>query len=46
MRSLKVGAAQNITREDCNTVLLSSHNMVTPEDLEKFEKFRTTGSID
>ena len=45
-RSLKVGSAKNITWEDCNTVISSSHNMVTPEDLEKFEKFRTTGSID
>ena len=46
MRSLKVGSPQNITREDCNSVLLSSHNMITAEDIEKFEKFRASGSID
>ncbi len=46
MRSLKVGSPQNITREDCNSVLLSSHNMITAEDIEKFEKFRQSGSID
>lgn len=46
MRSLKVGSPQNITREDCNGVLLSSHNMITAEDIEKFEKFRASGSID
>ena len=46
MRSLKVGAAQNVTMEDCDSVLLSSHNMITEEDIEKFEQFRTTGTID
>lgn len=46
MRSLKVGSPQNITREDCNGVLISSHNMITAEDIEKFEKFRQSGSID
>ena len=46
MRSLKVGSPQNITREDCNDVLVSSHNMITAEDIEKFEKFRASGSID
>lgn len=46
MRASKMGMAQNITREDCNGVLLSSHNVITKEDLENFEKFRLTGSID
>lgn len=46
MRSLNAGSPQNITREDCNGVLLSSHNMITAEDIEKFEKFRASGSID
>ena len=45
-RSLQSGAAQNITREDCNSVLLSSHNMITAEDIAKFEKFRLTGTVD
>ena len=40
MRSLKAGAPQNISREDCNGVLLSSHNMITAEDIAKFEKFK------
>ena len=40
MRSLKAGEPQNISREDCNGVLLSSHNMITAEDIAKFEKFK------
>lgn len=46
MRSLQAGKAQNITREDCNSVLLASHNMITAEDLARFERFRTSGKID
>ncbi|MCH5159030.1 MAG: ATP-binding protein [Clostridiales bacterium] len=46
MRSLNVGSAQNITREDCNSVLNESHNMISAEDLARFEQFRATGSID
>ena len=45
MRALKSGHAENITREDCNAVLVSSHNMISAEDLKKFEQFRDTGSI-
>ena len=40
MRSLKAGAPQKISRDDCNSVLLTSHNMITKEDLVKFERFR------
>lgn len=40
MRSLKAGAPQKISRDDCNGVLLTSHNMITAEDLAKFERFR------
>lgn len=43
-RSLKAGIPQNISRDDCNSVLLSSHNMITAEDLAKFEKFRKGGA--
>lgn len=45
MRSLKAGSAQKISREDCNRVLINSHNMITPADLAKFEKFRSGQSI-
>ena len=45
MRSLKAGAPQNISRDDCNSVLLSSHNMITAEELAKFEKFRRGGTV-
>ena len=45
MRSLKAGVPQNISREDCNSVLLSSRNMITAEDLAKFEKFKRGGSL-
>lgn len=44
-RSLKAGTPQNISRDDCNSVLLSSHNMITSEDLAKFEKFRSGGAV-
>ena len=44
-RSLKAGIPQNISRDDCNNVLLSSHNMITAEDLAKFEKFRSGGAV-
>ena len=40
MRSLKTGTPQNISREDCNRVLSASHNMITAEELAKFDKFR------
>ncbi len=46
MRSLQAGTAQNIARDDCNSVLLSSHNMITAEDLARFERFRTTGAAE
>ena len=45
MRSLKAGTPQNISRDDCNSVLLSSHNMITAEELAKFEKFRRGGTV-
>lgn len=44
-RSLKAGIPQNISRDDCNNVLLSSHNMITAEELAKFEKFRRGGTV-
>ena len=40
MRALQLGKPQNISVDDCNKVLASSHNMITPEDLVKFERFR------
>lgn len=46
MRALKAGAPQKISREDCNLVLLSSHNMITAEELAEFQKFRTGQSVD
>ena len=45
MRSLKVGVPQNISRADCNSVLLASHNMITAEELQKFEKFKRGQSV-
>ena len=46
MRALKAGAPQSISRDDCNRVLLSSHNMITAEELAKFQKFRAGQSVD
>lgn len=45
MRALKAGAPQNISRDDCNRVLLASHNMITAEELAKFQKFRAGQSV-
>ena len=45
MRALKSGHTENITIDDCNTVLSQSHNMISADDLQKFEQFRKTGSV-
>lgn len=39
-REVLTGEAQRITREDCNKVLASSRNVITPEELEKFKAYR------
>jgi transitional endoplasmic reticulum ATPase len=39
-RAVKTGVAQNITRDDCNKILTSSRNIITKEELNKFEKYR------
>ena len=39
-REVLTGEAQRITREDCNKVLSSSLNVITPEELEKFKAYR------
>lgn len=39
-REVLTGEAQRITREDCNKVLSSSRNVITPEELEKFKTYR------
>lgn len=46
MRALKAGAPQKISREDCNRVLVASHNMITAEELAKFQKFKAGQSLD
>lgn len=45
MRASKSGTAQNITRDDCNSVLRTAHNVITEDDIANFMKFRLTGSI-
>lgn len=45
MRALKSGEKQNVSLKDCEEVLSSSHNMISKEDLLKFEKFKLTGKI-
>lgn len=39
-REVLTGEAQRITCEDCNKVLSSSRNVITPEELEKFKAYR------
>lgn len=39
-REVLTGEAQRITREDCNKVLSSSRNVITPDELEKFKAYR------
>lgn len=46
MRSLKSGTPQKISRDDCNKVLATSHNIISVEDLVKFEKFRKGQYVD
>ena len=45
MRSLKVGTPQNITISDCDKIISESHNMISDEDLFKFESFKNDGKI-
>ena len=45
MRSLKSGSTQNITISDCNKIISESHNMITKDDLLKFESFKNNGKI-
>jgi transitional endoplasmic reticulum ATPase len=45
MRSLKSGSTQNITISDCNKIISESHNMITEDDLLKFESFKNNGKI-
>lgn len=46
MRALKAGVPQRISRDDCNRVLVASHNMITAEELAKFQKFKAGQSLD
>lgn len=39
-REVLTGEAQKITCEDCNKILFSSRNVITPEELEKFKAYR------
>lgn len=43
-RELQTGVPQKITREDCNRILASLRNVITPEELEKFREYRGLGS--
>ena len=45
MRSLKSGSTQNISISDCNKIISESHNMITEDDLLKFESFKNNGKI-
>ena len=45
-RSVRLGAKQNITREDCNKVLSSVRNHITEEEVAKFVAYRSGKSID
>ena len=44
IRALRVGVRQKISRDDCNLALIKSHNVITAEELRKFEKFRISGA--
>lgn len=45
-RSVRLGAKQNITREDCNKILSSVRNHITEEEVAKFAAYRSGKSID
>lgn len=44
-RSLKCGDFQRINNEDCNLAINCSHNMISEDDILKFEAFRKNGRI-
>ena len=45
-RSVRLGAKQNITREDCNKILSSVRNHITEEEVAKFAAYSSGKSID
>lgn len=45
-RSVRLGAKQNITREDCYKILSSVRNHITEEEVAKFAAYRSGKSID
>ena len=45
-RSVRLGAKQNITRDDCNAILSGVRNHITNEEMSKFEAYRNGESIE
>ena len=45
-RSVRLGAKQNITRDDCNAILSGVRNHITTEEMSKFEAYRNGESIE
>ena len=46
MRALRLGTPQNITREDCAEAIRTSRNVITPEEIERFDAFRSAEPTD
>ncbi len=44
-RSLSIGDFQKINNDDCNIAINSSHNMISEDDILKFEAFKENGRI-
>ena len=45
-RSVRLGAKQNITRDDCNAILSGVRNHITTEEMSKFEAYRNGMSVE
>jgi SpoVK/Ycf46/Vps4 family AAA+-type ATPase len=45
-RSVRLGAKQNITRDDCNAILSGVRNHITNEEMSKFEAYRNGMSVE
>lgn len=45
-RSVRLGAKQNITRDDCNAILSSVRNHITTEEMAKFISYRNGEDIE
>ena len=45
-RSVRLGAKQNITRDDCNAILSGVRNHISDEEMAKFAAYRSGATVE